>query len=227
VAAGRIPVIAIVVGEIGAVADIGAVACTTLDSADSAHFDDATDTWTAQDRDGRSVTARLLIDARPSDERTLAVHGIPNYFRIPGPDVAAQTRLVSRAIDLLERSESTRIEAKGRITLRRFQPRSLAARFYLSGSAPDDDLYEGPAVITLSERDIEVRARLTGHLDAIDGAYHWRGTVSGDLPDDLMKGQRTVDLSVDGRRVAARFGESTPWGNYTIAGTGAPPYPLN
>ena len=44
------------------------------------------------------------IDARRSDDDAVAVHGLPNYFRIPGPDVERQLRYVTGACDLLDRS---------------------------------------------------------------------------------------------------------------------------
>ncbi len=214
---------AIVIGD----SRIEGIAATVIQSVDTARFDTASDSWTVQAGDGACVTARTLIDARPSAERTIATHGIPNYFRIPGPDVARQTRFVSQCLDLLARSESTRIEAKSRIVLRRWQPRSVAARFFLTGSAPSEDVYGGPATLRHAGSDIEVHARLAGHLEAIDGAYHWRGTVSGDLPADVLKGRREVELIVDGRRANARVVEQTPWGAYTVAGSGTPPYPLD
>lgn len=193
------------------------------DSSDRARFDDDTETWTVTTADGRSETARVVIDARRSDDAggVIAVHGIPNHFRIAGPDVERQTRLVQRCLDLFERSGATRIEARSRVVAHRWRPVPLAQRFYLSGATPDEDEgYDGPAVVD----GIEVRARLAGHLTAIDGRYHWRGTISGDLPADLLKGSRTVTLMIDGREVSARVAERTPWGGYTVTGSGAPPF---
>jgi hypothetical protein len=207
-------------------AGVPGIAGVVLSSVDTARFDEVNHSWRVQDADGRCVTARVLIDARPSAERVIATHGLPNYFRIPGPDVARQARFVNACLDLLDRSGSTRIEARSRIVLHRWLPRSVSGRFFFSDAAPDnDDLYEGPAVIEHSGRQIDVRARLTGHLEAIDGVYHWRGTVAGDLPDDLLKGRRAVELSISGQRSAARVVEQTPWGDYTVAGSGVPPYP--
>ena len=198
------------------------------DRSDKARFDTTTETWMVTTSEGRSESARVVIDARPSDDATIAVHGVPNYFRIPGPDVERQTRFVQRCLDLFERSGATRIEAKSRITLTRWRPVPLPQRFYLSGAAPtDDDLYDGPAVVVLPDRNVEVRARLSGHLEAIDGHYHWRGTVSGELPDDVLKGTRTVTLSTAGHQARARVVEQTPWGGYTVTGTGTPPFPLS
>lgn len=189
-----------------------------------AGFDNTTDTWTVTDPDGRPVTAAVVIDNRPSGDDTVAVHGLPNYFRIPGPDTVRQTRYVARCLDLLRRGGASRIEARSRVRLRRWRPQRLTGRFYLTGRPPGDEIFDGPAWLTLPDGDVEVRARLTGHLDAIDGKYHWRGTLTGDLPPDLLKSQRTAQLSVDGHAVSTRFVEHTPWGSYTVSGVGSPPF---
>jgi hypothetical protein len=197
------------------------------DSSDKVRYDHRAEMWTVTTPDGRCDTAPVVIDARRSDDPTIAVHGIPNHFRIPGPQVERQTRLVQRCLDLFDRSGATRIEAKSRLTLRRWDPLPLASRFFLSGTTPgEDDLYDGPAVLGLPGGDVEVRARLCGHLEAIDGQYHWRGTVAGGLPADLLKGQRAVTLSAAGHFAAARVVEKTPWGDYTVTGTGPPPFAL-
>ena len=196
-------------------------------ASDKARFDAGTEMWTVTTADGGVNSAPVVIDARRSDDPTIAVHGIPNLFRIPGPHVERQTRLVQRCLDLFERCGATRIEARSRITLRRWDPLPLTGKFHLSGALPvHDDLYEGPAVLVLPAGDIEVQARLAGHLEAIDGRYHWRGTVTGDLPADVLKGARTVTLSAAGFSAPARVVEKTPWGGYTITGTGVPPFAL-
>ena len=105
---------------------------------------------------------------------------------------------------------------------------SIEPRFYLTGLVPtDDEVYAGPATVSLAGVDITAHANLAGHLDPIDGRYHWRGSFSGDLPDDVLKGQRAVSLSIDRHRVEARFVERTPWGGYTVTGVGAPPFALS
>ncbi len=190
-----------------------------------AHFDNDTDSWTITTADGRSITAQTIIDARPSDDATVAVHGMPNLFRVPGPDRARQVQFVRRCLDLLRDSGTTRIEAKARIVLRRWLPQAPQGRFYLTGGVPEvDDMYRGPASVSLPDRDVDVRAQLAGHVDAIDGQYHWRGTISGDMPDDVLKGQRTVTISTTSRSVVARVVERTPWGGYTVTGVGSPPF---
>ncbi|OBF29703.1 DUF4873 domain-containing protein [Mycobacterium sp. ACS4331] len=193
-----------------------------------AHFDNATDSWTIAAPDGSTVTARTLIDARPSGDAVLAVHGMPNLFRVPGPHTAAQVRFVQQCLNLLEQSGSTRIEAKSRVVLRWWRRATPRGRFHLTGSAPgSDDLYRGSVSVALADSVVDADARLAGHLDAIDGRYHWRGTISGEIPDDVLKGQRTLTISTTSHSAQARVVERTPWGGYTVAGVGAPPFALD
>ncbi len=192
-----------------------------------ARFDTDTDSWSLTAADGRHVSARTLLDTRDSTDHTIAIHGMPNYFRIPGPDRAAQSRLVAQCLELLERSGSTRIEARARLRLRRRPVRPLATKFYLTGSVPSDEhVYDGSATLTLADGDIAVHARLSGHLDAIDGQYHWRGSVAGELPDGALK-QRSVTVSTGTSSASARLLERTPWGAYTVTGIGRPPFAID
>lgn len=144
-----------------------------LDGTDRPRFDNATDAWSATLPDGRVVTAALVVDARAGDNPAIAVHALPNWFRIPGPDTAAQTRVVARCLDLVERSGIGRIEARSRIRARRWYPGGLARRFYLTGTETvEDEVYDGPATLTLADREISTRIRLTGHLHPVDGRFH-------------------------------------------------------
>ena len=202
-------------------------ACTLLDDAATTHFDNATETWTVTASDGGSVTARVVVDARPSSNPAVAAHGVPNYFRIPGPDMPRQARYVARCLRMIERSGAARVEARGRIVLHRWYPTAVWSRFYLSGSEPGpDDLYDGPATVTVGGNQIASRVRLTGHLDAIDGRYHWQGTVFDELPDTARARSAGVTLTIDDRTAAARVVEQTPWGTHMIAGVGDPPFRL-
>ncbi len=105
----------------------------------------------------------------------------------------------------------------------RFLPQAVPAGPDVLVEADPDEVYDGPACLRVGEADRDVRVRLTGHLDPIDGRYHWRGTVFGGLPDDVLK-QNPASLTVNGRTVDARVCERTPQGGYSIAGVGAPPF---
>jgi hypothetical protein len=85
--------------------------------------------------------------------------------------------------------------------------------------ADTEDLYDGPA--TVDGR--STRVRLAGHLDPIDGQYHWRGTVFESL-EELPRGPITV--AVGERNATARVSERSQQGGYSVTGTGLPPFPL-
>lgn len=214
----------IVVGS-GPVPGLEAIGGTRLAEMGSARFDSTAEAWTLFAPDGGSVTAAIVVDARPSADPAVARHGLPNHFRIPGPDVRGQARYVARCLRLVARSGAARIEARGRIVLHRWRPQPVAARFYLSGSEPEpDELYDGPATLAVDGRLIAGRVRLIGHLDAIDGRYHWQGTIFAALPAGARSRSAGVTLTIGERTVAARVVEETPWGTHMIAGCGDPPF---
>ena len=198
--------------------------CTLLLDAVDTRFDNATEMWTVWTSDGAHATAPAVVDTRPSPNPAVAVHGMPNYFRIPGPDVRSQSRYVARCLRVMERSGAARMEAKkARLHARRFG--AVATRFYLSGSEPGpDELYDGPATVTVGGREIPSRVRLTGHLAAVDGQYHWQGTVFGTLPDAARGRSAGVTFTIADRTVSARVVEETPWGTHMITGVGDPPF---
>lgn len=198
---------------------------TVLPDRASAQFDSATEMWTVSAPDGTTATAAFVVDARPSAVPVVAGHGVPNYFRIPGPDVRRQARYVSRCLRVIERSGAARMEARGSIVLHRWRPQPVQARFYLTGSQPThDDLYDGPGTVTVAGRSVTGRVRLIGHLDAIDGRYHWQGTVFPALPGGVPARSAGVTLTIEDRSAAARLVEQTPWGTHMIAGVGEPPF---
>ncbi len=82
-----------------------------------------------------------------------------------------------------------------------------------------EDVYDGPATVNGQT----VRVRLTGHLEPIDGRYHWQGTVF-DAPAQTPRG--VVTVAIDGTTVEGRCTERTQQGGYQIAGAGAPPFRL-
>ncbi len=86
-----------------------------------------------------------------------------------------------------------------------------------------DDVYDGPAVLRVADADHPVRVLLTGHLDPVDGRYHWRGTIFETVPEDVLKTPR-VSLTIGTRSAQARVTERTPQGTYSVAGEGAPPF---
>jgi hypothetical protein len=88
------------------------------------------------------------------------------------------------------------------------------------------DIYDGPATIHDGDDERTVRVRLSGHLEPIDGRYHWQGTVFESLPDDPKLPQQVI-LAVGKNRAEARITERTPQGGYSVAGVGVPPFALD
>lgn len=166
----------------------------------------------------------------------VAVRGFPNYFFCTGPDPVAQARYIAGCLKLMKRTSSRRIEVRAssqrvfneRAQLAPTQAPPPASAFDLSSNAPDgDDTYDGAATLTIAGFEHPVRVRLTGHLDPIDGLYHWQGTVFSPLTDEVCKQARTATLTVGARSAPARIVEQTPWGTHSVAGVGAPPYALS
>ncbi len=90
-----------------------------------------------------------------------------------------------------------------------------------------DDVYDGAATLRIGDDERQVRVRLSGRLDPIDGRYHWQGTVFDALPDEVLTNQRPVTLTIGDRSAEARITERTPQGRYSVTGVGAPPYALD
>jgi hypothetical protein len=199
-------------------------------SAAARQFDNSHDIWTVSTADGQRLTGRLLIDATPSDNDVVAVHGIPNCFRIPGPHTERQSRYVADCIDALHRGGATRIEARSRVRVHRLLPTRRLSRFHLTGSVGPDlentAIYDGPAVVTYDDQDYQTRVRLTGLVEPFDGHYHWQGILYADLPGNRVTGSR-VGIRIGEHTAAARVSERTPWGTLSVIGAaGYPPFPL-
>jgi len=166
----------------------------------------------------------------------VAVHGLPNYFFITGPDPDAQARYIVECLKLMKRTGSSRIEVRAssqqvfneRAQLQAAGPPPVASAFDLSATAPAHaDTYDGAATLEIAGNRHPVRVRLTGHLNPIDGRYHWQGTVFGSPSGDDVKQARTATLTVGQRSAPARIVERTPWGTHSVAGVGVPPYALS
>jgi Domain of unknown function (DUF4873) len=161
----------------------------------------------------------------------VAVHGLPNYFLLGGTDFEAAARYIVECLQLM--NGQTRIEVRRssqqlfneRVHLQTPSPRLTASAFDLPVyPGLHDGIYDGPATLTLAEVDRQVRVRLTGYIDAIDGQYHWQGTVFDRLPEHLLIQTRAMTLTVGQRSASARITETTPQGTHSIAGVGAPPF---
>jgi hypothetical protein len=94
----------------------------------------------------------------------------------------------------------------------------------------EEDGYSGPARLSLTATDVlDVAVTLAGHLEPLDGQYHWYGRVQQDEALDRAKGNGTTEIVVtigDGHPAAGRLAEHDAWGNLRIIGTGRPPFRL-
>ena len=166
----------------------------------------------------------------------VAVHGFPNYFWLTGPDHDTQLRHIAACLQLMERTPATRIEVRRssqqvfneRVHSRSLPHRSVAHAYDLSSGADrEEHAYDGMATLTVDDTAHQVHVRLTGHVDPLDGKYHWQGTVFDSLPGDVLRRSRQVLLDAGARSATARITEHTPQGAHSIAGVGAPPFADN
>ncbi|MCH9669404.1 MAG: DUF4873 domain-containing protein [Actinomycetia bacterium] len=211
-------------------------------------FDKATHTWTVGDRVARVLIATDgALPAQPSRADRLkpylgvAVHGFPNLFLLTGPDIAAQKGYIAKCLAYLDHTGSTRIEVRSgaqryfnerlsgrphRRHYRRRVDRRIRSAFELSslGDEPEDAAYDGPAIVRVNDQSHHARVRLTGHIDPVDGHYHWQGTLF-----DIDFGERPppqVVVAIGDRAAEARLTDRTPWSTYSVVGVGRPPFEL-
>ncbi len=88
--------------------------------------------------------------------------------------------------------------------------------------------YDGHAVLLVGDRAVEVTVHLDGHLEPLDGLFHWYGRIerSADVAALKDEGATTAELAIgDGPPVRVRLAEHDPWGHVQVNGTGGPPYP--
>jgi len=107
-------------------------------------------------------------------------------------------------------------------------------RFRAESWVPDieEDGYSGPARLAVPGAGgdvLDVDVTLTGHLEPLDGQYHWYGRVQRQEALDLAKAGGTTEIVLtigDGHPAPARLAEHDAWGNLRITGTGRPPFAL-
>ncbi|WP_019203015.1 DUF4873 domain-containing protein [Tsukamurella sp. 1534] len=93
----------------------------------------------------------------------------------------------------------------------------------------DEGVYAGAAVLRSGDYEAVSPVRLSGHLEPLDGNYHWYGTVDdlevGAALKKMPRGSVTVSVA-GGEDVPAKVTDKTVWGTYRLVGVGAPPFPL-
>ena len=82
------------------------------------------------------------------------------------------------------------------------------------------------AHITVGDDTIDVEVVLGGHLEPLDGKYHWYGRIAQNNAVDAAKkgGATDIGLTIGRERAAGRLAEHDAWGNMRITGTGSPPF---
>ncbi|MCV7177582.1 DUF4873 domain-containing protein [Mycolicibacterium sphagni] len=94
----------------------------------------------------------------------------------------------------------------------------------MTPAADESGVFDGDAELDVEGVRCEVRVRLTGHLNPIDGQFHWQGLAYG-APDDLAAG-KPAQLRIGTRSAAVRLVERVPSGQLMVSGIGSPPYDL-
>lgn len=93
----------------------------------------------------------------------------------------------------------------------------------------DEGVYAGVAILRSGEYEATSPVRLAGHLEPLDGKYHWYGTVDdleiGAALKKMPRGSVTVSVG-GGTDAPALVTDKTVWGTYRLVGVGAPPFPL-
>src|SRR5258705_6907714 len=176
------------------------------DDVGDSEFHETIHTWRLKTRAGDSYDASVVISygQAPSPAGMMpylgvAVHGLPNRFFITGPDVRGQQQYIAQCLNAMARTDSTRIEVRHstqRTYTVRYRPgsavnwrrvrRKIRSAFDLSSRVSiEEEVNDGPAAVQIGDDIRDARVRLTGHLDPIDGPYHWQGTGFHAPPDDV------------------------------------------
>jgi len=89
------------------------------------------------------------------------------------------------------------------------------------------EVYRGPAVLDVGGDRHDVRVHLAGHVEPVDGRYHWGGRVAPDpaVAGLVRAGARDARLVVGAAPAAdVRLTEVDPWGGVVLRATGIPPW---
>ena len=96
---------------------------------------------------------------------------------------------------------------------------------------PDESTgYDGEATLVVGDQTIQAIVHLDGHLEPLDGRFHWYGRIERSAAVAAAKdaGATAGVLAIDGGAPAElRLAEYDPWGHVQVNGTGAPPYPVD
>jgi hypothetical protein len=90
--------------------------------------------------------------------------------------------------------------------------------------------YAGAAELRVGADVLAVTVRLAGHLEPLDGNFHWYGRVERSPEVVALKdgGAVSGELGIGDRGpVPVRLAEYDAWGHVLVTGVGAPPYALD
>ena len=98
----------------------------------------------------------------------------------------------------------------------------------MAWSPPEETTgYSGADTLNVGDQVVEVTVHLDGHLEPLDGRFHWYGRIERSAAVAAIKdaGAAAGVLSIGGATPAElRLAEYDPWGHLQVKGTGAPPY---
>lgn len=94
----------------------------------------------------------------------------------------------------------------------------------------DDEGYRGPATLRLGDgQEFAVEVVLRGHVEPLDGRFHWYGRVAVDTALEAALGGRKAPATVTTPQGEAdgELSDVDPWGRYRVAGVSTPPFALD
>jgi hypothetical protein len=222
-------------------------------------FHPDTDSWSIAGPAGGQDHALLVVDAADAAALRLSIpqldprvgpptgltgpaylgmlfDGVPNLV-VVDPDSAAALRTLGSWVDWMRVEGATRLTSRPPVTADwqrksagRFPHRADRDAVDLSDAfLREDGVVAGIAVFTIGDTDRTAPVRLSGHLEPLDGHYHWYGVVDDvEVGAELKAAKKgTLVVSMAGAApVPATAGDRTGWGTVRISGVGEPPYPI-
>jgi hypothetical protein len=94
-----------------------------------------------------------------------------------------------------------------------------------AGHEPGEE-YVGPAQLISADDDVlEVEVQLRGHVEPIDGRFHWYGRIAPNTEVDARhRSGATVAVRTPHGVAAGRINDVDPWGRFRVSGLGTPPF---
>ncbi|MFC7493068.1 MULTISPECIES: DUF4873 domain-containing protein [unclassified Nocardioides] len=84
--------------------------------------------------------------------------------------------------------------------------------------------YAGPATLVAGDVELAVDADLRGHVEPIDGRFHWYGRLAASPALAEVSSGSTVTLSTEHGAAQGRLNDIDPWGRPRVSGVGRPPF---